>query len=79
MSSIPISVQRKELLDLRRHEFIDEVLPILQVQRTNITNNSRANAVIGSHKIGPRSMIRLTEIAVLVGSAQTTVIITHTG
>ncbi len=79
MSNVPLYVQRKEALDLRRHEFIDEVLPTLQVQRAAVTNNPAANAVIGSHRIGPGSMIRLTEITVFVGSAQTAVAVTHTG
>ncbi len=74
---------RKEFYDTRRREFIDEIIPTIQVQRANTANSPAANTVIGSHRIGPGSIFRLMEVAVGVGSASSTltaiIALTHTG
>ncbi len=83
MSNVPVTVVRKEVLDLRRREFIDMVIPTIQVQRTNFANSPAASTVIGSHRVGPGSVFRLMEVAVGVGSASSTltavIAMTHTG
>jgi len=83
LSNVPTTVNRHEVLDLRRHEFVDFVIPTIQVQRTSQNNSPAANATIGSHRIGPGSIFRLLEVAVGVGSASSTnpaaIAMTHTG
>jgi hypothetical protein len=83
MSNVPVRSMRVEVLDLRRHEFIDLVIPTLQVQRANFSNSPAATTVIGSHRVGPGSVFKLLEVAVGVGSASSTltavIALTHTG
>jgi len=83
LSNVQVVVIRKEIEDLRRREFIDMVLPTIQVQRTALTQNPAANSVIGSHRVGPGSVFRLLEVAVGVGSfnvaAPAVIALTHTG
>lgn len=65
----PITVHRRQQFDQRRQAFIDEVLPTLQLKRYVHTAAPAAGATIGSHRIGAGSMVRLTEVMVSSGSA----------
>jgi hypothetical protein len=79
MSNVPVRVFRQEIYDLRRREFIDMVIPTIEVKRTGISRSVANNGVIGSHRVGPGSLFRLTEVEVFSGSVGAIVGVASTG
>ncbi len=79
MSNVQLVVIRKEVLDHRRHEFIDMVIPTIQVSRTGLARSVAIGGVIGSHRVGPGSLFRILEVEVFSGSMAAIVGVTSTG
>jgi len=79
LSNVPTNVNRHEVLDLRRHEFVDLLIPTIEVKRTAIARSVAIGGVIGSHRIGAGSIFRLTEIEVFSGTYNAIVGLCNTG
>lgn len=68
--SIEVIVQRKEILDWRRKEFVDDIMPTLTVKRAGRYRGTGADLKVGSHYIGPGSTLRLTHLRISSGSPE---------
>jgi hypothetical protein len=66
--SIEVQVRRTELLDYRKKEFIDELLPTLTVKRAVKTRGTGSTVLGGSHYVGAGSSFLMTYLGVYSGS-----------
>lgn len=66
--SIEIKVERKELYDYRRKDFVDEILPTLSIARANKIRGAGTTVVAGSHRVGPGSTFLMTYLSIQSGS-----------
>lgn len=68
--SIEIKVERKEVYDYRRKDFVDEILPTLSIARANKIKGTGADLTIGSHRVGQGSTFLMTYLSIQSGSAK---------
>jgi hypothetical protein len=77
--SIEVQVRRTELLDYRKKEFIDEILPTLTIQRAAKIRGTGTTVVAGSHRVGPGSTFLMTYLSILSGSPDFWWVLTREG
>jgi hypothetical protein len=65
-----VIIERKQVFDWRRKEWIDEILPTLTVKRAGKYRGAGADLVVGSHFVGAGSVFLLNKLRISVGSAQ---------
>jgi len=69
--SIEVTVVRKEVMDWRKKEFIDELLPTLTVKRAARVRgygDPGSDITIGSHYVGAGSSFRMTQLRISMGT-----------
>lgn len=66
--SIEIKVERKEIFDWRRKDFVDDILPTLSVARAAKIRGTGTTVTAGSHRVGPGSTFLMTYLSIQSGS-----------
>jgi len=65
-----IKVQRHEILDLRKRQFIDQIVPTLTLMRAARVRGTGVTVTAGSHRVAPGSVFQMTYLSVQSGSAE---------
>ena len=66
--SVEITIQRRELFDWRKKQWVDELLPTLSVARANKVRGTDTTVTAGSHRVGPGSSFLMTYFSLQSGS-----------
>jgi len=70
--SIEVKVERRELFDYRKKEFIDDIIPTLTVKRAvkRHVSTGQGSVLVGSHSVGAGSSFLMTYLGVATGTPQ---------
>jgi len=74
-----IKVERREILDVRKRSFIDEIVPTLTLMRAARVRGTGVTVTAGSHRVAPGSVFQMTCFSVQSGSAELWWALTKTG
>lgn len=64
-----VILERKQIFDWRRKEWIDEILPTLTVKRAGKYRGAGADLCVGSHFVGQGSVFLMNKLRLATGSA----------
>jgi hypothetical protein len=67
--SADIRVNRAEIMDWRKKQFVDDILPTLVFQQSAQVRGEGVALVAGSHRISPGSVLLITKLSIAAGSA----------
>lgn len=74
-----IKIHREEILDWRKKQFVDKILPTLTIQRAAQIRGAGITVTAGSHRVAPGSTYLMTYLSVQSGSSEFWYAITKTG
>ncbi|MGA2767986.1 MAG: hypothetical protein ABSF24_06685 [Candidatus Bathyarchaeia archaeon] len=74
-----IRVERHEILDPRKRQFIDQIVPTLTLMRASRVRGTGVTVTAGSHRVAPGSVFQMTYLSIQAGSAELWWALTKTG